>query len=178
MAASLFKWSLLYTVFVIYNHPGIGWSYKPAPIRHPLFVTVTEINHNAKDKTLEISCKIFTNDLEGALKKSVRSSVDLGDPRNKKITEQYIRDYITRHLEIKVDDKPVALQFVGSEKETDATWSYFQVTQVESVHKLGVTNTLLYESFDNELNIMHVTVGGNRKSGRLNNPESTTVFEF
>ena len=31
---------------------------------HLVFVSVTEIEHNAKEKTLEISCKIFTDDFE------------------------------------------------------------------------------------------------------------------
>ena len=38
---------------------------------HPFFVSVTEINHNAKDKTIEIACKIFTDDFE-TLSKSNR----------------------------------------------------------------------------------------------------------
>ena len=38
------------------------------PNLHPIFVSVTEIEHNAKDKTLEISCKIFTDDFEKTLR--------------------------------------------------------------------------------------------------------------
>ena len=38
-------------------------------ILHPFYVSVTEINHNAADKTLEISCKMFTEDLEEILEK-------------------------------------------------------------------------------------------------------------
>ena len=29
---------------------------------HPIHVSVTEINHNAADKTLEVSVRIFTDD--------------------------------------------------------------------------------------------------------------------
>ena len=29
---------------------------------HPIYVSVTEIEHNAAEKTLEISCRIFTDD--------------------------------------------------------------------------------------------------------------------
>ena len=53
MVSILFKWLLI----------G-GLVFKPAPVTyHPIFVSVTEIEHNNKDKTLEISCKIFTDDL-------------------------------------------------------------------------------------------------------------------
>jgi len=45
---------------------------------HPLYISVTEVNHNAKDKILEVSCKLFTNDFEAALEKMSGAHVDLG----------------------------------------------------------------------------------------------------
>lgn len=145
---------------------------------HPLYVTVTEVNHNTKDKILEISCKIFTNDFEEAIEKTFHKKVDLSQPKDKAAADKLVSDYISRHLQLQVDGKPVVMQFVGSEKETDATWSYFQVNNVISVKKLDIINDLLYESFANEINIMHVSVGGNRESKKLNSPDTRAVFQF
>ena len=36
-------------------------------IFHPFFVSVTEINHNAKNHSVEVSCRMFYDDLERAL---------------------------------------------------------------------------------------------------------------
>src|SRR3954469_6084189 len=107
MAASLFKWLILFL--------------------HPLYITVTGIDHNAKDKTLEISCKMFTNDFEAALERTTHGKVDLSDAKNKAVTDKLIADYVAKHLSVKIDGRPVTFQFVGSEKEEDGTWSYFQV---------------------------------------------------
>jgi hypothetical protein len=41
-----------------------------------------------------------------------------------------------------------------------------------------VVDELLYDSFNQQINILHVTVGGQRKSFRLDYPESGTAFEF
>ena len=158
MASSLFKWFFL--------------------VLHPLYISVTEINHNAKDKTLEISCKMFTNDLEATLEKSAHAKVDLSDAKNKKVTDQLITDYIGKHLQLKVDGKAVVLHFVGSEKEADGTWCYFQVNDVGSVKKMDIMNNLLYDNFEQEINIMHVTVGGEKKSTRLNYPDVNASLAF
>jgi hypothetical protein len=40
---------------------------------------VTEINHNAADQTLEISCKLFTDDFEKVLSKNYKVKADLAD---------------------------------------------------------------------------------------------------
>ncbi len=176
MAVSLCKWlyatSLLF--FICFNGNSSGF---PAEF-HPLYVSVTEINHNAKDKTVEISCKIFTNDLEATLEKIVHGKVDLSDQKDKPTTDKFISDYIQKHLQLKVDGRTVSLQFMGSEKETDATWSYFQVSNITGVKKIDIMNNILYDSFGQEINIMHVTVGGNRKSTKLSNPETNASFEF
>lgn len=169
MAASLYKW------FILIGLSALG------PGRdnvHPLYITITEINHNVKDKILEVSCKAFTNDLETVLEKMAKTKVDLSGSTDKKATDRLIEAYVERHLLLKCDGKPVVLHFIGSEKEADGTWSYFQVNDIPSVKKIDVVNNLLYEGFQQEINIMHVTVGGERKSFRLDCPVADATFQF
>jgi hypothetical protein len=154
---------------------GVGEGFRPV---HPLYISVTEINHNPKDKILEISCKIFTNDFEAVLEKMSGSRVDLSAAGQKAVSDKLIDAYVEKHLRLKVDGRPVALHFVGSEKENDGTWSYFQVNDVPTVKKIEAVDELLYDSFSQQINIMHVTVGGQRKSMRLDYPEAVAVFEY
>ena len=76
MAASVYKWSIIPLVAIILM------AARPV-IVHPFHVSVIEINHNAVDKTLEISCKIFTDDFEKILAKNYKAKVDLINPPNK-----------------------------------------------------------------------------------------------
>ncbi|HTQ63875.1 MAG TPA: DUF6702 family protein [Puia sp.] len=146
--------------------------------KHPLYVSVTEINHNAKDKILEVSCKIFTDDFENTLTKFSNTRINLSDQKAKAATDQYISAYIIKHLQLKVDGRPVSLQFIGSENEAEATWSYFQVNDIASVKNIDIMNDLLYESYETEINIIHVMVNGNRQSTKLDRPETKARFEF
>lgn len=178
MAPSLFKWSspVFLALFLVSGAPAPhARDRSPA---HPLYISVTEIRHNAKDKILEISCKIFTNDLETVLEKGAKIQVDLSNSANKAATDKLIEEYVERHLRLKVDGRPAGLHFVGSEKEADGTWSYLQVNDVTSVKRIDVVNDLLYDGFSQQINIMHVTVGGERKSTRLDYPEAAASFQF
>ena len=145
---------------------------------HPLYITVTEIKHNTKDRILEVSCKIFTNDFEAVLEKMSGSRVDLSAAATRAASDKLIDTYVGKHLRLKVDGKPVVLHFVGSEQENDGTWSYFQVNDVPAVKRIDAVDELLYDSFTQQINIMHVTVGGQRKSFRLDYPEAAAAFEF
>lgn len=176
MAILLYKWLFTFFVAGIISTTTIH-SNKNVPV-HPFFISVTEISHNAADKNIEISCKIFTDDLETALAKSNGTKIDLSNPGNKQAAEKQITAYLKKHLVIKLDSKAVALEFVGFERENEAIWSYLQVPNTVSPKKIEIMNDLLYEAFSEQINLMHVSVGGNRKSIKLNYPDATASFQF
>ena len=146
--------------------------------KHPIYVSVTEIEHNAKDKTLEISCKIFTDDLEKTLRKTYKGTVDLINPKDKTTMNRLVSDYVQKHLFIKVDGRPVVLDFMGYEQQEEGITSYYQVNNIASVKKIDITDNILYEYKDQQISLLHVTVMGNRKSTKLVNPEDKVSFEF
>ena len=145
---------------------------------HPLHVSVTEINHNAADKTLEISSKLFTDDFEKVLTQNYKTKVDLINPPDRKAMEKLVNDFIHKHLSIKTDGIPVKLLYLGYERDNDAIYSYFQADSIGTVKKIEVTNNILHELFTDQINLMHVTVGGKRKSMKLDYPEKEAGFSF
>jgi hypothetical protein len=167
MASILFKWLLI----------G-GLIFNPATTYHPIFVSVTEIEHNAKEKTLEISCKIFTDDFEKALKATYKTYVDLLKPKDKNAMNKLVADYVQKHLLIKADGKPVALQFLGYEQDEEGIESYYQVNNIAALKKLDITDNILFEFKKEQISIIHTTVNGIKKSTKLTNPEEKTSFEF
>ncbi|HEY1872381.1 MAG TPA: DUF6702 family protein [Chitinophagaceae bacterium] len=145
---------------------------------HPYYVSVVEINHNATDKTLEISCKIFTNDFEETLEKNYKTRVDLVNPADKAAMDKLVSDYIKKHLSLQVDSKQVNFSYVGFEKEDEAIYSYFQIDNVASLKKLNVVNSILHDFSDQQINIVHCIVGGKRQSTKLDYPKTDASFQF
>lgn len=150
----------------------------PAHVKHPLYVSVTEIEHNAKEKTLEISCKIFTDDLEKTLRQTYKGTVDLLQPKDKAAMDKLVSAYVKKHLSMVVDGKPVVMEYVGYEQQEEGIESYYQVNNMTTVKKIDVTDNILYEYKKEQISLLHVTVNGNRKSFKLNNPEEKTSFQF
>ena len=145
---------------------------------HPFYVSVVEINHNGTDKTLEISCKIFTDDFQKALGKAYNTSVDLINPKDRTAVEKQISDYISDHLSLIADNKPVKFQYLGYEISEEAVWSYLQVDNITSIKNLDIVNKILHDYTDKQVNIMHITVNGGRKSTKLDYPKTSASFSF
>ena len=147
-------------------------------MHHPIYMSVTEIEHNVTDKTLEISCKIFTDDFEKTLRKTYSGTVDLINPKDKVVMNKLVGDYIKKHLLLKVDGKPVIMEFIGYEQQEEGITSYYQVNNMSKVKKLDITDNILYEYKSEQISLLHITVMGIRKSTKMVNPEDKVSVEF
>ncbi len=145
---------------------------------HPIFVSVTEIEHNAKEARLEISCRIFTNDFETSLSQSRRLKLDILHPADKAAVDQLIQQYLIRHLVIAVNGKLINPEYLGYEQDEEAIRIYLMAKGMPVVKSIKLKDDILYEYSKSQMSIIHVTVNGERKSTRLNNPDDEAVFNY
>jgi hypothetical protein len=144
---------------------------------HPLYVSITEMNYNEQSHNIEISCKIFTDDLEQALGKKSGHSAHISSTRDEAIAAE-IAAYLAAHLGISFDGKKVPLKFLGYELEKEAVWSYLEGPVVKAPTSAEINNSILFESFDQQINLVHITVKGERRSTKLVNPEFQASLKF
>jgi len=139
---------------------------------HPFYVSMIEIDHNTKEKTVEVSIRIFTDDLENTLKKYGNTKVDILHPANKAEVDKLLNDYIQHKLQLKLDGKEVTLHYLGYEQQLESIWTYLEVKDVPTIKKVSVNCSLLYDYQEKQTNIFHVKVNGTEKSYKLDNPET------
>ncbi|WP_207497134.1 DUF6702 family protein [Aridibaculum aurantiacum] len=147
-------------------------------VYHPFYVSVTEMNYNAQSRSMEISCKMFVDDMEEVLKHNYKTAVDLGNAKLQEQNNRVIQDYIQRRLSLQIEGKPVQLKFVGFEKDKESVYCYFEVTDLAPSKKIAVSNSILYDLTKEQINIIHVMMNGKRQSTKLDNPKKDASFSF
>lgn len=145
---------------------------------HPFYVSVTEVHADTQKNTLTVSCRMFTDDLENALKQIFNRPFDLLNASSDKETNSLLDAYIQKHFSIGVAGVLQKLQFVGFEHEEEATWCYLESVNFSGLGSVTVTNTLLYDFIPDQVNIIHFYAKGSRRSARLVNPEKSVGFQF
>jgi hypothetical protein len=175
MAAIVYKY-LLISLLPFLNISKADHISKEAA--HPFYISVTEVNQNAKDQTLEISCKMFADDFEQILEKNYKKQLDISTEKDKTEFDKLIPDYMARHLSFVVDSKPVHFSYVGYEKDKESVYCYLQIDKVPSVKKIDINNSILHDFNNSEINIMHVVVNGHRQSTKLDYPNTNASFTF
>lgn len=146
---------------------------------HPFYLGVTHFKLNAKTAKLETSVKLFVNDFETALKKfNNNTKVDLINGSNKDEISALINKYLQQHLNIKVNGKTTAFDYIGFEIEKDVAWIYVEYKNVKSIKTLDVENTLLYDSFDKQTNIIRLETAAGEQNTKVSFPEKSAKFSL
>lgn len=143
---------------------------------HPFYLSVTEMKYNEKNKSMEIACKMFTNDLEGALKKTTGKKVDIINPKEKKEVEKILFEYITKRLSINLNGKSTTLKYIGYEKEEDVIWTYMEIEKCEKPKQLNINTSLLYDYIKDQINLVSFEMAGNKQSSKVSNPTKEIKF--
>jgi hypothetical protein len=143
---------------------------------HPFFVSVIDMKHNVKDKTIEISAKVFVDDLEAVLKKNYHTTFDLSTATSKPKTNAIVAKYLQSKLQLTVNDKLQTIKYIGYEIQKESVWIYAEVDNVTSLKKLNINCNLLYDYQDKQMNIFNVKANGSEKNYKLDYPKSSVEF--
>lgn len=146
---------------------------------HPIHISVSEINYSEKDKALQITSRIFIDDLELSIRAERKEDeLDILQPKNGLTTEKMVSDYVLKHMAVKLDGKLQKLKFLGMELEEPALICYIEIENVKKFKTIEVRNDIIMETHEDQSSIIHVTYKGPVKSMRLqrNNPTGTLTF--
>lgn len=166
---------ILLTLFIFPSQPRNSGNPK---VMHAFHTSLTEIQYNAKEHSLEITIRLFTDDLESALTKLNNGQKVMIGGKNDNSTA-VLNKYIQQHFAIITPQKQKkALNILGKEIEGDATWVYVEVPESAIVKDHIIYNDLMQELFDDQTNLVNFFYAGNKKTFLFNSKIKSTTIEF
>lgn len=168
-------WLILASVLLMSAAQNAGAMRKAA---HPFYISVCQVDHNPDTEALEVSFRIFTDDLEQALESMGTDRLRLGTEREAEKADLYISRYLARHVEFEINGRRVSAAFLGKEVDSDATWCYVEVENVPVLKTMAMTNTLLLESFEDQVNLVHVHAAGQKRSLVFDGQQIRQTLDF
>lgn len=130
---------------------------------HAFHTSIAEMRYNPKEKAFEISLRVFTDDLEKTLslnnqhKKFVIENGDKNDV--------FIDQYVHKHFAVTTPrNLKLRYQYLGKEKEGDATWIYLEMPVNESIKGAKMQNEVMIDMFDDQTNIVNIFMNNDKKS--------------
>lgn len=134
------------------------------PLFHPNHVSVTDIVLNSKSKTMEVTIRLFAEDVENVIRKYHESQFNLDENTVDGVANETMAKYISDHFKLSIENSGVEIRFLGMELKDDMVFCYLESSQVESSGTLKIENTLLVDIQEEQVNFNHFKVNGEIKS--------------
>jgi hypothetical protein len=128
---------------------------------------------NTQNRAIEITSKIFTDDLEHAIEAQCYRYNSLY-PQTPEVFE-LVKKYIGEKLSLQVGGRNVVLNFIGYSVDNDMTTLFIEGNYFDP-NSVIVNNTILLELFGDQQNIVEVSWNGQSKREYFT--KDKTQFQF
>ncbi len=145
---------------------------------HPLYISVSTLHYNSSKEQLEITIKVFIDDMEEGLNQHFSQSFNLGLENELALADSLIGVYMGKKLSIAINETPMGIKFLGKELDGQVVWLYLEGALKNPIDKIQVSNQLLMETFKEQTNLVNIRVEQEKRSLILTQKKKVDVATF
>lgn len=133
---------------------------------HKFYISVTNIKYSEKDAALQITARVFVDDMNLVLKERYGVDAELGTKEESTLGQEYLEKYVRSKLRVTRNGKTADYTLLGKKYETDVVILYIEVPNIDlqNVISIGIENEILMDLFEEQQNVVHFNIDGNKKS--------------
>ncbi|WP_395062684.1 DUF6702 family protein [Flavobacterium sp.] len=131
---------------------------------HKFYMSIYQINYAHQKKMIQITSRIFIDDLNVALEKKYHKKYFIGTDRETADDEVAMKKYLSEKFILKVNGTVRPMSFLSKEVDTNVLVCYFKIADVSKINKLEIENSALTELNDEQQNIIQANITGEKQS--------------
>ena len=147
-------------------------------VAHKFYVAIFQVNYAPEKQMLQVTTRIFVDDLDNVLQKKYARKFNLGEPKQSPEELSLMQQYLTDRFKITIDGKPQQLTYLSNELENNVLICYFRVTGIGKISSVKVTSKVLFDFVTEQQNIIQTNINGKKNSllVTVDNPEGTINY--
>jgi len=131
---------------------------------HKFYMAIYQINYAPEKKMLQITSRIFVDDLDKALEKKYKKKFFFGTENESVESLELLKKYLSDNFAIKVNGQSKPMNLLSKEMDGDVLVCYLSIKDVSKIKSIEIFNSVLTECFVEQQNIIHVTAFNVKKS--------------
>ncbi len=131
---------------------------------HKFYVAIHQINHSKEKKMLQITSRLFIDDINEAIEKKYHKKSRLASENELPEQVELLKKYFAEKFIIKVNGQAKNLEFLSKETEDNVLICYLRITAVPKISSLEIENSMIMENHGEQQNIIQTSFNGNKNS--------------
>ena len=156
----------------------ILFSFLSAFTLHKFYVGVFQIDYFKEKKAVQITARLFIDDLEKALYKKHNKHIYITTKDEIAEANTLIANYLSEKLKFKINNKSQTIQFLTKEQEDNIVICYLKIPFKDNIKDLEITNTVLSDIFKEQQNLVHLNLNSNKKTLLFTNTETNQKLKY
>lgn len=145
---------------------------------HKFYVSVTEVAYAESKNRIEITTRIFIDDLEKGLEKKYNKKINLATKEEIPEAKDFIKGYLNQRFQANVNNKTAEVVFLGAEVENDVLICYLKIDFSEKITTFELYNNLLTEIYADQQNLIHTNINNTKRSFLLTKSEKIALIKY
>ena len=131
---------------------------------HKFYTSIYQINYVPQKKMIQITSRIFIDDLNDAIEKRYHSKSYIGTDKETPKDVEAMQKYLAEKFSLKVNGTLKPMDFRSKEVEANVLICYFRITEISKITKLEIVNSALTELNSDQQNIIQANISGEKES--------------
>lgn len=145
---------------------------------HKFYVALYQVNYAPEKKMLQITTRIFVDDLNNAIGKRYTKKSNLGSENETVEDLNLLKRYFGEKLSFNVNGQVRHMLFLSKEMEGVVLICYFTIKEIKKINSLEIYNSIITEGISEQQNIMHFNVLGTKNTLLFTESTSKGVLKY
>ncbi len=138
---------------------------------HKFYTAIYQINFVPKKKMVQITTRIFIDDLNEALENKFHKKTFLASDKETSEDITFLKKYLTEKFSLKINGQQKTMIFLSKELEDNILICYLKCSDISKITTIEIQNTIITEMHSEQQNIIQANFN-NKKSSLLLNSEN------
>jgi hypothetical protein len=132
---------------------------------HKFYVGVFQVEYAAEKKMIQITSRIFIDDLNNAMEKKYHKKTFVGTEKETQADLDLFKKYLAENFTIKINGQTKPITFLSKEIEAgDVLVCYSRIKEIDKFKTIEISNTILVDWNGEQQNITHISAFGTKRS--------------
>jgi hypothetical protein len=146
---------------------------------HKFYMGVFQINYVNEKKMIQITSRIFVDDLNNGMEKKYHKKTFIGTDRETQADIDLLKKYLADNFSVKTDGQLKPITFLSKEVEAgDVLVCYSRIKDIDKFKTIEISNSVLVDWNNEQQNITHVSAFGIKKSVLFTESSRKEVLKY
>lgn len=131
---------------------------------HRFYVAIYQVDFVPEKKRLEITARIFADDLNEALQQEYHQKTDLGGKEESGEDVALLHKYLNDKFKVSINKESKAFTYHSHEVESNVVICYLSVRNISKITSLSIENTVLIKQHPEQQNIIQYNNNGKKQN--------------